>query len=283
MRSSGTLSTLVGALLVLCFCAPSLEAAEIIAHRGASHDAPENTLAAMRLAWEQKADAVEMDLWLSKDGRIVVLHDRDTKRVGGSGIPVVEQTWAEIERVDVGAWKDPRFKAERIPTLDSILSTIPRGRRAFLEIKCGAEILPELSRVIASSGRKPAELAIISFDFETLRKSKEEFPGIEHHYLQGYKKDAGTGEFPQLAPLILKAKSAGFDGLDLQSDWPIDEPFVAQVKASGLKLFVWTVNDPQAARRLTGAGVHGITTDRPGWLRDQLSGAAAQEGKQGGK
>ncbi len=116
MRSSGPLRTLVGALLVLYLSAPSLAAAEIIAHRGASHDAPENTLAAMRLAWDQKADAVELDLWLSKDGRIVVLHDRDTKRVGGSAIPVAEQTWAEIGRVDVGAWKDPRFKDERIPT-----------------------------------------------------------------------------------------------------------------------------------------------------------------------
>jgi glycerophosphoryl diester phosphodiesterase len=265
--------------LVFSFAASRPEAAEIIAHRGASHDAPENTLAAMKLAWEQKADAVELDLWLSKDGKIVVLHDPDTKRVGGSGVRVAELTWDELQRVDVGAWKDPRFRAERIPALDSILATIPPGRRAFLEIKCGAEILPELSRVIARSGRKPAELAVISFDFETLSKSKKEFPRIEHYYLHGYRKDAATGEFPRLAPLLVRARSAGFDGLDLNADWPIDASFVAQARASGMKLFVWTVNDPQVARKLTGAGVQGITTDRPGWLRGELERSDAPQGK----
>jgi glycerophosphoryl diester phosphodiesterase len=70
--------------------------------------------------------------------------------------------------------------------------------------------------------------------------------------------------------LIEDAKSADLDGLDLHFDWPIDKAFVARVKEAGLKLIVWTINDPAVARRMSDAGVDGITTDRPGWLREQL-------------
>ena len=250
--------------------AARLNAVEIIAHRGASHDAPENTLSSMKLAWEQKADAVELDLWLSEDGKLVVIHDSDTKRFGGRTNKIATQTWEELQRVDVGGWKNPRFKGERIPTLESILETIPSGKRAVLEIKCGPEIIPEFVRVIRASGRKPAELAVISFNFDTLRESKMKLPELEHYFLSDYKTNAATGHLPELAPLIAQAKAAKFDGLDLQFRWPIDKMFVENVKSAGLKLLVWTVNDPRVARRMVDAGVDGITTDRPFWLREQL-------------
>lgn len=253
----------------LC-CAFICHGVEIIAHRGASYEAPENTLAAMKLAWQQNADAIELDLWLSADRRIVVLHDSNTRRVGGTTNHVSRQTWAQLQDLDVGAWKHSRFKGERIPTLDSILATVPPGKRAVLEIKCGPEILPELARIIARCGRKPSELAIISFHFETLRRSKIEFPQIEHYFLHSYKKDGQTGELPALAPLLRRAKAARFDGLNLHFDWPIDNAFAAEVKKSGLKLLVWTVNDVAVARKWVAAGVDAITTDRPAWLASGL-------------
>ena len=76
---------------------------EIIGHRGASHDAPENTLASIKLAWEQGADAAEFDVFLSKDGQIVVIHDKDTKRVAGVDKPVVQQTLEELRKLIVAA------------------------------------------------------------------------------------------------------------------------------------------------------------------------------------
>lgn len=267
------------ALFAMTLHAATLSAVEIIAHRGASHDAPENTLAAMRLAWEQQADAIELDLWLSKDGRLVVMHDADTKRVGGPAKPIAGQTWEELQRLDVGAWKNPRFQGERVPTLESILATIPSGRRAVLEIKCGPEILPELDRVLARSAKTPAEVAIIAFDFDTLRQAKEKLPQFPHYWLHGYKRDAKSGRFPELEPLLARARAARFDGLDLHFNWPIDAGFVAKLRAANLKLIVWTVNDPLVARRLIEAGVDGITTDRPQWLRERLpsSGASGQQ------
>src|SRR3954470_3141821 len=82
---------------------------EIIAHRGASYDAPENTVAAIKLAWEQKADASEFDVFLSKDGKIVVIHDKDTKRVAGVDKTVASQTLAELRQLDAGKWKGAQF------------------------------------------------------------------------------------------------------------------------------------------------------------------------------
>src|SRR5687767_2297202 len=131
-------------------------AVEIIAHRGASGEAPENTLSAMKLAWEQGADAIELDLWLSKDGKLVIFHDADTKRFEKKPRKVAELTWEELQQLDVGTWKNG--KLERIPTLESILATIPAGRRAVLEIKSGPEILPELKRVLEASGKQAREL-----------------------------------------------------------------------------------------------------------------------------
>ena len=254
----------------LLFLALNAPAVEIIAHRGASGDAPENTLSAMKLAWEQGADAIELDLWLSKDGKLVVFHDADTKRFADTPRKVAEMTWHELQRLDVGAWKGEKFKGERIPALEPILDTIPQGKRAVLEIKCGPEILPQLKRVIAASGKGPKELAIISFRHDTLTASKKVFPDIEHYFLHGYKKDTATGELPKLPDMLRLAKEANAQGLDLHFDWPMTKAFVNEVKAAGLKLIAWTVNDPKVAKRLIDAGVDGITTDRPQLLREAV-------------
>jgi glycerophosphoryl diester phosphodiesterase len=253
--------------LCLSILGRNVSAVEIIAHRGASADAPENTLASMKLAWEQKADAIETDLWLSKDGHLVVFHDADTRRYDGKQKKVTEMSWEELQKVDVGSFKDPRFKNERIPTLEALLATIPEGKKAVLELKDGPHIVPEFTRAINASGRKPQELNVISFNYESLKASKKAFPKIPHYFLMGYKKNGANSE---LSKLISQCKEANFDGLNLQSDWPITKEFVAQVKSAGLKMLVWTVDDPAIARRMVDAGVDAITTNKPQWLREQL-------------
>ena len=82
-----------------------MHGAEIIAHRGASHAAPENTISAVKLAWEQGANAVEVDVYLSTDGKIFAIHDKTPKRYGGPDRPVSGMSWAELQKLDVGAWK----------------------------------------------------------------------------------------------------------------------------------------------------------------------------------
>ena len=250
----------------------TLSAVEIIAHRGASFDAPENTLSSMKLAWAQKADGIETDLHLSKDGKIVISHDFDFKRVGGSTNKIVTQTWDEVKGTDVGAWKDATYAGEKVPTFDSLLATLEKGKRIFIEIKVGPEILPEMALVIAASGKAPEQMPIIVFSFETAVAAKKKFPKHEVSWLHSWAKDKNTGEFPAIAELIAKAKAGGLDGLDLHQGFPVDKEFVKQVKDAALKLYVWTVDDPAMAKKWADAGVDGITTNRPQWLREQLAG-----------
>src|ERR1043166_5558960 len=86
----------------------SAPAVEIIAHRGASHDAPENTLASFRLGWDQDCDANELDMWLTRDNQIVVMHDSTTKRTTGVVTNIADLTLAELRQMDAGRWKGTR-------------------------------------------------------------------------------------------------------------------------------------------------------------------------------
>lgn len=247
-----------------------LQALEVIAHRGASHDAPENTLTAMKLGWEQGADGVELDLWLSSDGKLVVFHDADTKRFAEPVRKIKSMTWDEIQKLDVGAFKDAKFQGERVPALEPILATVPAGKRIVLELKDGPELIPEFVRVLKASGLPADRMCVISFREDTLRASKKSLTNVPHYFLKGYKADPKTGELPSLAPLLDLCEDAHFEGLNLSFEWPVTPEFTAQVKARNLKLLIWTVDDADVARRLEKAGVDAITTNRPAWLREQL-------------
>src|SRR3954470_5431765 len=116
---------------------------EFCAHRGESHDAPENTMAAYRLAWE-RTDAAELDVHLTKDGKLILSHDADTARcTGGAHKLVIKDTTAdELRKLDVGSWKDPKYAGEKMPLLEEIVATIPEGKRLFIEVKIGPEAIP---------------------------------------------------------------------------------------------------------------------------------------------
>lgn len=267
MSRPNVTSLLLASFLAAC---ATCSAVDIIAHRGASHDAPENTIASFKEAWKQGADAAECDIWLTKDGRIIVIHDDNTKKTAGLNKKVVEQTQAELRKLDAGSWKDPKWKGEKLPTLDEMIATVPKGRRIVIEIKTGPEIVPELERVLKASKRPISEFVIIAFNYDAIVEAKKRFRRIPAYWLHSYKKDKTTGEMPTVEGLIAKAKAAKAEGLNLDYKFPIDDAFVKQVTDAGLKLYVWTVNDADVARRLVSAGVAGITTDRPAWLREEL-------------
>jgi glycerophosphoryl diester phosphodiesterase len=244
-------------------------AVEIIAHRGASYDAPENTIASFNLGWEQNADANELDVHLSKDGQLVVIHDSDTQRTTGVPLVVATSTLAQLRVLDAGAWKDSRWAGERLPTLADVAATIPDGKRLFVHIKCGSEVLPELERVLASSGKKLSQFAIIGFDYATMQQAKKRFPALEVYWLV-VPSILPNGRRATLEKLVELARVAGFDGLDLEYHFPINGDVAAKIKQAGLKLYVWTVDDESIAKELVSADVDGITTDRPSWIRKQL-------------
>ncbi len=240
---------------------------EIIAHRGASHLAPENTMASVILGWEKGAD-VEVDVYLTKDNRIVAIHDDSTERTAGVDMKVAETTSDELRKLDVGSFKSPEYAGEQIPFLDDIVQTIPPGRKLYIEIKCGKEVLPFLRELLVHSG-KMSQVVIIGFDPEVVAESKV-LIDVPTFWLKGTAKEKETEQWiPHDPNLAQVARSRGLDGLDVHYAG-VTEEFARAVKASGLKLYVWTVDDPQEALRLVELGVNGITTNRPDWLAEQL-------------
>lgn len=245
---------------------------EWIAHRGESADAPENTMAAFRLAWERKVPTIELDIHQAKDGSLIVIHDADTERVTGKKLVVKESTLEELRELDAGRWKGAEWAGEKLPVLAEVLETIPEGSRCFVEIKVGPEIVPELVKVIQESGKKPEQLAFISFNAKSLALIKEKLPEIPTYYLSSFRQDKETKVWsPTVEELIAKAKEIKADGLDLSYRGPIDREFVQKAKDAGLEFYVWTVNELDDARRFIEAGVDGITTDKGDWLRRELS------------
>ena len=237
----------------------------ITAHRGASHEAPENTLAALRLGFGQGADAGECDVRLTRDGRVVLCHDATTRRTGRAALVVADSAFEELRGLDVGAWKGRRWEGEKIPALEEALALVPARRRLLVEIKCGTEILPAIGRAFAQSARPAAEFVLLmSFDLEVAVAAKRLFPAVETHWVV----ERGAISAEELAG---RARAAGLDGLNLDRRFPIDEAFVSAVHGAGLRLHVWTVDDAALAARLAAAGVDSLTTDRPGWLRETLS------------
>jgi glycerophosphoryl diester phosphodiesterase len=240
---------------------------EIIGHRGDSYNAPENTMASFRLGWQKRVN-VELDVYLSKDNRMVVIHDASTRRTAGVDLKVKETDSSRLRELDVGRFKGPAFAGERIPFLEEVVASIPPTQKLYIEIKCGQEILPQLRQLLVESG-KLSRVVIIGFDLETVAASKK-LIDVPTYWLKSAAKDKNTGQWiPHDPKLVQTAKDKGLDGLDVDYAG-VNEEFVRAVKAAGQKLYVWTVDDPEEAKRLVKLGVDGITTNRPDWLREQL-------------
>lgn len=251
-----------------------LHATEIIAHRGASYDAPENTVAAIKLAWEQGADGSEFDVYLSSDNQIVVIHDKDTKRTGGGSEGgneklVAKSTLEELRKFDYGLWKDPKYRGEPIPMIADMFATVPAGKKLFVEVKCGPEIVPALDKALRASKLKPEQTPVIAFDPDVIAELKKVRPDVPAYWLVSLnKKDAPP---PSVESVIAKAREIKADGLDLSATEALDEAYAKAIHDAKMPLYVWTVNKPDVARRMIKLGVAGITTDRPAWLREQLA------------
>ena len=250
----------------------------IIAHRGASADAPENTLAAFRLAWEQGADGIEGDFRLCADGHIVCIHDKDTERTGRAKLTVSKSKLADLRALDVGVWKHPDFRKERIATLPEVLAELPDGKLFFVEIKSGAEIMASLRRDISAAIKaRPglaSQLVFIAFDKAVVAACRATWPEIKANWLVGFKQDKATrGWSPSAGEVLRTARGAKASGVGV-SDVPevVGDAFVKKLRAAGIEPHCWTVNEAKPARRLRDLGVSSITTDVPakvrGWVAE---------------
>jgi len=246
-------------------------AIEIIAHRGSSFIAPENTMAALVLAWKQGAHSAECDVHLTKDNKIMLLHDKSVKRTGGVDINIAETDSKTLRTIDVGCWKDAKYKGEKIPFLEDVIKAIPKGKKLVIEVKCGPEILPYLEKVIRKSGKK-GQLEIIAFNLDVVAGSKKIMPEIPAYWLISAEKDKRTNEpLPYSLINIEKIKAAGLDGIDAHYVG-VTREFADALHGNGMKLYVWTVDDITDAQKLKDIGVDGITTNKPDVMLEHFQG-----------
>jgi glycerophosphoryl diester phosphodiesterase len=232
-------------LMISMVVSESAELPLIVGHRGASHDAPENTLAAFRLAMEQGADAIEGDFRLTSDGHIVCIHDKDGRRTLGNPMIIAKTPLKDIRKLDAGSWKGSKWKDERVPTLEAV-------------------------KILESRRVAPASVVVISFNAGVIRKFKKELPRFPACWITSYRKRDGKLD-PDIDRVLATLSDIGADGLDSQANEGLGGEFVDRLRGAGHEFHVWTVNDATTARRFMGLGVLSITTDRPGWLRQQLA------------
>ena len=247
--------------LVLFFGHLSFAKPLVVAHRGASFDAPENTLPAFKLAWEQGADAIEGDFLLTKDGHIVCIHDKTTQRLAEQNLVVSESTLEQLKTLDVGSWKNEKFEGTRIPIISEVFATIPEGKKIFVEVKCGVEIIPPLIKVIKESNLGCEQIILICFKAEVVKSFKENLPDHKAFWLSGFKKDKNGAWNPSIESVLAKIKTSKADGLDSQHSIPNE--FSKAVLDAGYEWHAWTINDVPTAKRLAKRGIYSITTDRP--------------------
>jgi glycerophosphoryl diester phosphodiesterase len=239
-----------------------------IGHRGYAAKYPENTLAGFRAAAEAGLEMVELDVRLSRDRQLVVIHDADLVRMSGISRRVDELTWAELQSVDAGAWFDPAYSGERIPTLAQVFAELPTRMRINVEIKPGThepkdpadgierQVLAVIGRF--SDHRQPL---ISSFNPAVLRRVRDLSP---HQPLA-----------------VLSDTQRQPDGMDLcqaiaAASWHphhslISAQRVAEAHGRGLKVYPFTINTIADLQRVQAAGVDGIFSDDPPGLQGQSS------------
>jgi len=249
---------------------------EIIAHRGASYDAPENTMEAFQLGLDQGADALECDIHLSSDGELMVIHDPTVDRVTDTKGEVGKITKAELGALDAGSWKAPKWRDARIPTLAEVLDLTPPDRRILIEVKCGLTALPRLKEVLGATTLPRDRMIIMEFDLKTVIAARETFPDLEVLWLLNFPRwHPPWIKRRSLMENIERAQDLGFDGVNVQDVPQLNADSIAECGARKLKSYCWTVDDPARTARLFKCGINGVATNRPGWMREQLDGLVA--------
>ena len=236
----------------------------VVAHRGASGYAPENTMSSFALALEQGADAVELDVHLSRDGRVVVIHDERLERTTDGHGFVRDHTLAELKRLDAGAWLEARFAGERLPSLDEVLEWAHGRTFVAIELKNAPLWYPDLERKVAELVERHGmaeNVLVISFDHQALQRLRAISPRLP------------TGAVYACRPADQVGLAAAAGAQVLEPHWSYVTPEdVAAAHAAGLRVSTWATSDPDVLRTLIRAGVDGIATNHPDVLVRLLEG-----------
>ncbi|HOV31754.1 MAG TPA: glycerophosphodiester phosphodiesterase family protein [Candidatus Hydrogenedens sp.] len=269
---------------------------DVIAHRGASAYAPENTIAAFKKAIELKAHWFELDVHLTADNKLAVIHDNDLKRITGVEGKVTEKKWDEIKKLDAGSWFSPQYKGEKIPSLEDALK-VARGKiGVYIEVKSSDnddpiiplivmalagkdKMTPELKKQLEDViyGTKSRNITLARETIKTVRKIKmekqvvlqtfspvicfvliNEAPDLRTEFLGEEQKD-----HPEMWNYyVMFGKLLNVAGMNVNKDHLTKER-IDQFHADGKTVAVWTVDDENEIRKFTNWGVDSIITNKP--------------------
>jgi glycerophosphoryl diester phosphodiesterase len=230
-----------------------------IAHRGASSYAPENTFAAFDLAIEMGARHLELDVHFSSDGHLVVIHDDTVDRTTDGSGPVTSRSLAALTALDAGAWFDPRFKGERIPTLGAVLERY-WGAHLHVELKGHSAGLAQRAVDMVRSSGIATNVTITSFQKAKLEETRAYAPELPTGWLVGEVSDA----------VVAQARAMGLTQLCPRAG-AVTPELVSRLHAEGLVVRAWGVATEDLMRRVVTAGADGMTVNFPDKLLAYLA------------
>jgi glycerophosphoryl diester phosphodiesterase len=231
---------------------------QVTAHRGNSVDAPENTLAAFRAAIDDMADCIELDIQMTSDGVLVVMHDPSLYRTTGLDKKVTEVTYDEISKLDAGSWYSDEFKGEKVPTLEEVLELVQGKIDLNIEIKTNNtryEIAKELVDLLAKYNMEN-RVVVTSFDYKSLKAVK----GFNSNIQVGYILSMAYGDFYNMQDVDFFSVNASF----------LSKRTVDAIHNSGKMVYAWTVNSSESAINLTNKGVDCLITDNPVMIKEAI-------------
>jgi glycerophosphoryl diester phosphodiesterase len=274
-RDSGVLARLgrllrIGWVVVLGFTALSLAAAKriadsspiaeevgITAHRGSSITAPENTMAAILLAVEEGADYVEIDVQETKDGTVVLVHDKDLLRVFGIRKGIWEVTYDELKDLDSGGWFSPEFSDQRLATLDQVIKAVKGRARLNIELKFNGhqqKLAREVVRIVRENDFVD-DCILTSLDYDGILRARAAGP----EFRTGLIVTSSIGDVTRLEGELLSVSAKA-----------VTRDLIDRAHHAGLEVHVWTVNDLPLMNRMIGMGVDQIITDDPKLLAELI-------------
>ena len=224
-----------------------------LSHRGESDDAPENTLAAFKLAMERDSDGIELDIRMTSDGKIVCVHDASLLRVSGTDMEVSNHTYHEL--CDV----------HPVPLISEALDVLAAGKFMQIELKGKPFPLDELRTLIDKHLAMGKLIGISSFEIETLELANSVFPDLTRVLLIDFEKY--FGKFPAPAEVVEFCRQHNFSGVSFKADMRADKSFVDALHAEGMRVVCWGVFTDELGLAMAAAGVEALTCNHAVALR----------------
>lgn len=223
---------------------------ELMAHRGASGIAPENTLAAFRICLEYEPEWIELDVHCTADGEIVVMHDSTVDRTTDGSGAISALTLAEIKQLDAGSWKGEKFAGERVPTLQEVVELVGKKARLDVEIKSGTDTNYVAQRVIEilEAADVLSQSMISSFDVAAIKAA------------QALSRKPALALITSRAEDLRIARNEGFGWLNLHHAQATAD-VIQQARAAGISVCVWTINELKRWEEFKAKGAAIFCTD----------------------